>query len=164
MPVARAQAHVPGLHVWEATPEDDEAALRELARWAIGYSPVVAVDPPDGLWIDIASCAHLFGGEEALLADLLGRLTHQGIDAKAAVADAPGTAWAVARYRGGVIPVGRAVEAVATLPVATLRLAPHTLSALNKLGVERVGQLAAMPSSRSTRCSWRRRQWLCRKS
>jgi len=146
MPVARAQAHVPGLHVWEATPIDDATALRELARWAIGYSPVVALDPPDGIWIDIAGCAHLFGSEEKLLEDLLGRLTRQGLDARAAVADAPGTAWAVARYRGGgVIPVGRAIEAVATLPVAALRLEPHTLAALSKLGVERVGQLAAMP-------------------
>jgi protein ImuB len=92
---------VPGLHVWDATPEEDDAALRELARWAIGYSPVVAPDPPDGVWIDIAGCAHLFGSEEALLAHLLGRLDNQGVTARAAVADAPGAAWAVARFRGG---------------------------------------------------------------
>ena len=32
----------------EAVPDEDEASLRELARWAIGYSPVVAPDPPEG--------------------------------------------------------------------------------------------------------------------
>ena len=69
MVLAQAQALVPNLHVVEATPDEDEASLRELARWAIGYSPVVAPDPPDGLWIDIAGVAHLFGGEEELLAD-----------------------------------------------------------------------------------------------
>jgi protein ImuB len=105
MVIAHAQALVPKLHVWEATPDDDEGALRELARWAIGYSPVVAVDPPNGLWIDIAGVAHLFGSEEKLLEDLVSRLTRQGINARAAVADAPGAAWAVARFRGGgVIP------------------------------------------------------------
>lgn len=146
MAVAHAQAMVPGLHVWDATPEDDNAALRKLARWAIGYSPVVASDPPDGVWIDIAGCAHLFGSEEALLAHLLGRLNNQGVTARAAVADAPGTAWAVARFRGGgVIPVGRSVEAVATLPVAALRIPPQAISVMQRLGVERVGQLAAMP-------------------
>jgi hypothetical protein len=146
MVAAQAQAMVPGLHVWDATPEEDDAALRELARWAIGYSPVVAPDPPDGVWIDIAGCAHLFGSEEALLAHLLGRLDNQGVTARAAVADAPGAAWAVARFRGGgVIPVGRSVEAVATLPVAALRIPPQSISIMQRLGVERVGQLAAMP-------------------
>ena len=108
----------------EATPDEDEASLRELARWAIGYSPVVALDPPDGLWIDIAGVAHLFGSEEELLADLTSRLTRQGVAASAAVADAPGAAWAVARYgAGGVVPTGRTVDAVATLSIRALRLA-----------------------------------------
>jgi protein ImuB len=146
MALAQAQALVPNLHIWDATPEDDDAALRELARWALGYSPVVAPSPPDGLWIDIAGVAHLFGSEEALLSDLLGRLKRQGIDARAAIADAPGAAWAVARYgQGGIVPVGRAVEAVAILPVAALRLTTTTRAAMSKLGIERVGQLAAMP-------------------
>ena len=49
-------------------------SLRQLARWAIRYSPVVAPDPPDGLWIDIAGVEHLFGGEEALLEELIDRV------------------------------------------------------------------------------------------
>ncbi len=146
MTLAQAQALVPNLHAVEATPEEDEASLRDLARWAINYSPVVAPDPPDGLWIDIAGAAHLFGGEEALLNDLTGRLTRQGIAAKAAVADAPGAAWAVARYgAGGVVPTGRTVDAVATLSIRALRIAADKLGALHRLGIERVGQLAAMP-------------------
>ncbi len=146
MALAQAQALVPKLHVVEAAPDEDEASLRELARWAIGYSPVVAPDPPDGLWIDIAGVAHLFGSEEELLADLTSRLMRQGLAAKAAVADAPGAAWAVARYgAGGVVPTGRAVDAVATLSIRALRIPADKLSALHRLGIERVGQLAAMP-------------------
>ncbi len=146
MALAQAQALVPNLHVVEANPDEDEASLRELARWAIGYSPVVASDPPDGLWIDIAGVAHLFGSEEELLSDLTSRLTRQGIAAKAAVADAPGAAWAMARYgAGGVVPTGRIVDAVATLSIRALRIAPDKLGALHRLGIERIGQLAAMP-------------------
>ncbi|MBQ0822450.1 DNA polymerase Y family protein [Microvirga terrae] len=146
MPLAQAQALVPNLHVVEATPDEDDASLRELARWAIGYSPVVAPDPPDGLWIDIAGVAHLFGGEEELLTDLTSRLRRQGIASKAAVSDAPGAAWAVARYgSGGVVPTGRAADAVATLSIRALRVAADKLSALHRLGIERIGQLAAMP-------------------
>jgi protein ImuB len=146
MALAQAQALMPNLHVVEAAPDEDEASLRELARWATGYSPVVAADPPDGLWIDIAGVAHLFGSEEELLSDLTSRPTRQGIAAKAAVADAPGAAWAMARYgAGGVVPTGQIVDAVATLSIRALRIAPDKLSALHRLGIERIGQLAAMP-------------------
>jgi len=146
MALAQAQALVSNLHVAEATPEEDDASLRELARWAINYSPVVSPDPPDGLWIDIAGVAHLFGGEEELLRDLTSRLTRQGIAAKAAVADAPGAAWAVARYgAGGVVPAGRTVDAVAPLSIRALRIPVDKLGTLHRLGIERIGQLAAMP-------------------
>ena len=38
---------------------------------ALRYTPLVALDAPDGLLLDIAGCAHLFGGEAALVEDLL---------------------------------------------------------------------------------------------
>ena len=115
-------------------------------KWLIRFSPVVAPDPPDGIWIDIAGVEHLFGGEEALLNKLIDRVENNGIHARAAIADVPGAAWAVARYgKGGIIPPGRTVDAVSALPVQALRLSHETVSTMHRLGVERVGQLAAMP-------------------
>jgi protein ImuB len=150
--IAHAQALVPNLHLAEATPADDGAALARLALWCLRYTPIVAPDATGGIWIDIAGAAHLLGGEGALLADLVGRLTAKGIAAKASVADAPGTAWAVARYGNEpIIAPGRAVDAVAGLPVQALRLSTKTLDALHRLGIERVGQLAAMPRAPMTR-------------
>ena len=144
--IAHAQALVPNLHIVEAAPQEDEASLTELARWCIGYSPIVAPDPPNGIWIDIAGVAHLFGSEEKLVAHLVGRLVAQGIQATACVADAPGTAWAVARYGNErIVPPGRSIEAVASLPVPALRLPQETVESLHRLGIERIGQLAAMP-------------------
>lgn len=146
MPVAQAQALVPDLHVMDADPDGEAKSLLELAKWAIRFSPVVALDSPDGIWIDIAGVEHLFGGEEALLKTLIARLESNGIRACAAIADVPGAAWAVARYgKGGIIPPGRAVDAVSCLPVQALRLSPPTIGAMHRLGVERIGQLAAMP-------------------
>ena len=49
MPLASAQALVPGLGVLEAEPEADEAALTQLATWCLRYAPLVAVDAPDGI-------------------------------------------------------------------------------------------------------------------
>ena len=78
MTVAHAQALVPNLHIVEAAPDADDVALRKLATWCMGYSPLVAADPPDGIWIDIAGSAHLFGGEAKLIDDLARRLNRTG--------------------------------------------------------------------------------------
>jgi protein ImuB len=150
--IAHAQALVPGLHVVEASPTADAEGLTKLATWCVRYSPLVAVDPPDGVWIEVGGSAHLFGGEAALLDDLIGRLRRARVNARAAIADTPGAAWAVARFGGEpiVVPGGMAT-AIAELPVAALRLVPDTVGGLSRVGVERIGQLAAMPSAPLTR-------------
>src|SRR5688572_21986822 len=91
--IAHAQALVPGLHVVEASPTADSEGLMKLATWCVRYSPLVAVDPPDGVWIEVRGSAHLFGGEAALLDDLIGRLQRARVNARAAIADTPGAAW-----------------------------------------------------------------------
>ena len=39
----------------------------DIADWCDRFTPLVALDPPHGLFLDITGCAHLFGGEAALL-------------------------------------------------------------------------------------------------
>lgn len=153
MVLAQAQALVPGLGVHEADPAGDGAALRRLAGWCLRYAPLVAADPPDGLWLDVTGCTHLHGGETALLRDLVCRLAAQGLAARAAIADTPGAAHAVARFGDevtAVLPVGEAPPALANptlanLPIEALRLAPDTAAGLRLLGFERIGTLAATP-------------------
>jgi protein ImuB len=146
MPLAQAQALVPGLRIADADPAGDAAALAELAGWCLRYAPLTAADVPDGVWIDASGCAHLFGGEAAMLADMAARLARGGIAARAAIADTPGAAHATARYGGpSVVPPGGHAEALAPLPVAALRLAPEMAAALRTLGLERIGELAAAP-------------------
>ena len=84
----------------------DAAALDAIADWCDRYTPLVGLDPPDGLLLDITGCAHLFGGEESLRRDLVRRLAAQGFHTRAAIADTSGWAWAVARY-GVTTSVGR---------------------------------------------------------
>src|SRR5262249_27414108 len=66
------------------------------------YTPLVAVDPPDGILLDIGGCAHLFGGEEKLRDDVLVRMTRFGFSARAAVAATIGAASAAARFGDGL--------------------------------------------------------------
>jgi protein ImuB len=146
MTVTHAQSLVPDLTVIEATPDDDEAALIRLALWCIKYSPLVTPDPPDGVFIDVAGSAHLFQGEAALINDLCRRLGAEGIAARAALADTAGCAWALARHGDAqIVSPGRAADAIASLPVACLRLSPETVSSLGEVGIERVAQLASKP-------------------
>ncbi len=146
MTVTHAQSLVPDLSVLNATPEEDEAALIRLAVWCVKYSPLVTPDPPDGIFIDVAGSAHLFQGEAALIKDLCQRLETQGITAKAALADTPGCAWAMARYSdASIVSPSRCAEAIASLPVASLRLHPTIVSSLHDVGIERVAHIASKP-------------------
>lgn len=146
MTVTHAQSLLPDLTVVNATPEQDEAGLIRLALWCIRYSPLVTPDPPDGIFIDVAGSAHLFQGEATLIKDLSQRLTAQGIISRAAVADTPGCAWAVARYgKESIILPGRASEGMASLLVAALRLSGQAISSLHEVGIERVAHLASKP-------------------
>lgn len=78
----------------------EAAFLTALRRWAGRFSPWVAEEPPDGLVIDLTGCAHLFGGEEPLLAVIEGDCADIGLSVRIGIADTPGAAWALARFAG----------------------------------------------------------------
>ena len=149
MATEQALAIVPGLQVIEAEPDADAAALERLARWCHRVTPLASVDPPDGLWLDVTGCAHLWGGESALLRSLLNRLARDGLQAKAALADTPGAAYALARYGGPgpivVVPAGAQGSAIANLPVSALRIPPDLMATLRRLGFEQIEHLTRLP-------------------
>jgi protein ImuB len=64
--LADARAMYPALAVTDADPAADARLLEAIADWCDRYTPLVGLDPPDGLLLDITGCAHLFGGEAAL--------------------------------------------------------------------------------------------------
>jgi protein ImuB len=142
-----AFARVPDLAVAEHEPEADAAALAELAGWCVRFSPAVAVDPPDGLFLDVAGVAHLWGGEGEMLADVRARLARAGLPFRLALADTPGAAWALAHFGtdGAIAPPGGQAELLAPLPPAALRLDEETAAQIQRLGFRRIAQLAALP-------------------
>lgn len=99
MSLADARAIQPKLEAVEADPEEDARALDNIAAWCERFTPIVVLDPPEGLFLDISGCGHLFGGEEKLRAEIVTRLHAQGFGARASIAPTPGAAWAFARYR-----------------------------------------------------------------
>ena len=148
MPLAQARAICPELQVAEADPEGDRAALSDLAAWAERYTPLAIADPPDGVSLDISGCAHLFGSEAGLAADLLARLGRGGLPARAAVAGSAAAAWALARWQAAPLTVlaeGAEANALAPLPLALLRLDARTVAGLTRLGVRTIAELARLP-------------------
>ncbi len=146
MSLADARALCPDLKSIPADLSRDFSFLRALARWAQRYSPVVSMEKDHQLLLDISGAAHLFGGEEALLSDLLGRLARSGLTARAGVADTPVAARALARFGSGqdMAPPGMAMAMLDPLPVRALGLEEKTCISLQRLGITRIGQLAAM--------------------
>ncbi|WP_292682816.1 DUF6504 family protein [Novosphingobium sp.] len=141
--LADARALCPELAVRPHDPAGDLAFLERLALWAQRWGPWSALDPPDGLLVDVTGAAHLFGGEEALLADALRRLALRGLAARAALAPTAGAAWALAHYgpERAILHSGHYLD---QLPVAALRLDPATALVLQRLGLKRIADLSGV--------------------
>jgi protein ImuB len=146
MGVADARAMHPSVEIVEADPEADRRLLESLADWCDRYTPLVATDGADGLFLDITGCSHLFGGEQALVADMLRRFPEQGIDARVAVAATAGAAWAIARFHGdAIVPDDATAGWLAPLPPAALRLDAATCTALDSVGLRTIDSVMAAP-------------------
>ncbi len=142
-----AKALVPELVVADAEPQADAEALTALVDWCVRFSPAVAADAPDGLFLDIAGVSHLWDGEAEMLADFRARTAANGLPFRLAIADTPGAAWALAHFAadGIIAPPGEQAALLKPLPPAALRLDPADAAQIERLGLRRIGQLMDMP-------------------
>ncbi len=146
MVVADCRVLLPGLEVLDDRPERSGQLLRAMALWCIRYTPITAIDLPDGLILDISGCAQLWGGERPYLTQIVMTLRGKGYDVRGAIADSIGAAWAIARY-GRTTPIiepGSAVDAMLPLPVTALRLDSGVTNRLARLGLFKVRHIAGM--------------------
>ncbi len=146
MPLADARAMYPNILVQDADPAADRALLEAVADWCDRYTPLIGLDPPDGLVLDISGCAHLFGGEQALGRDLMTRLRQQGFHVALGLADTVGCAWAVARFgRFKQVRRGETRAALLPLPLAALRINNETVASLARAGLKTIADIAERP-------------------
>jgi protein ImuB len=147
MMLADARTLCPQLAVAPADRGGDHAFLESLAIWAQRWGPWSAVDPPDGLLVDITGAAHLFGGEAGLLGDVRTAFGRRRLAARFAIAPTAGAAWALAHHGpedATIDPEDDAAERLADLPMAALRLDADTVLLLRRLGLKRIGELRDM--------------------
>jgi hypothetical protein len=123
MTVTQARSFAGQLEVFDADPQADLDGLAKIALWAgQRYAPIVAPDPPDGIWLDITGCAQLFDTERALLKDLHRRISGFGLTVQIAVGDADGFGSLALSRRAGLWAVkGLGQEALPLFAVADAR-------------------------------------------
>lgn len=144
--LAQARAMHPGIDAVAEDAEADAALLESIADWCLRYTPLVACDTPGGLLLDISGCAHLYGGERELAADLSGRLEDAGFAYSLAIAGTIGAAWASAHYgEPASYAYGEERALLAPLPLSALRLPPATVASLARVGLKRIGDIADLP-------------------
>ncbi|WP_231958983.1 Y-family DNA polymerase [Altererythrobacter sp. B11] len=148
MMLADARTLCPQIKVAPADPGGDLAFLETLALWAQRWGPWSAIDPPDGLLVDVSAVAHLFGGEAALLGDVARHMRRRGLTVRTAIAPTAGAAWALAHHGvdQAILPCSQAgqgeiPEMLARLPVAALRLDGDVVVTLRRLGLKKLSDL-----------------------
>jgi len=120
----------------------DAALLEAVADWCDRFTPLVTLDAPDGLFLDITGAAHLFGGEAAMLAQVTGAIARQGFAVRGAIAGTSLAAHALARFAPAVVPPGGEANAVSSLPIAALECDDKILRALRHAGLKTIGMVA----------------------
>ena len=139
-PLRDATAMCPGLLTKPADPLAEADFLTVLRRWAGKFSPWVAEEPPSSLVVDLTGCAHLFGGEGQLLAEVEQDCAGLGLTVRAGVADTRGAAWALARFAGRVADPTRSGDAIDQEARAT------RARAIKRRGWERGGNAPGLAS------------------
>jgi protein ImuB len=149
MALTQARALVPELDVRDADPAGDLRELQRLALFGVRrWSPTAQVDAPDGLLLDLTGVPHLFGGEECMARRMVQFCRRIGLDARIAIAGTAGAAHALARFGGHAVticPLHGELGAIGGLPLAALRLDQRQRDAAQRLGIERINDLIAMP-------------------
>ena len=145
--LADARAILPDLRDHDEPDAAREKILEKLGQWSIRFSPEVGIDLPDGIYMDVTGCAHLWGGEKAYLEYIRERFTERGYEIRLAMADSYGMAWGLCRYGGQQMYCiqGFSPSAFLALPIAALRIEPEMLDAMHTLGLFEVKQLLSIP-------------------
>lgn len=160
MPLAEARGLSGGaqtaLITAPSAPATDRDALSGLALACHTCSPLVGLEPgdaPESLLLDITGCAPHFSDEQGLARRLINDLASHDCEARVAVADTIGAAWAAVHFAttptelSVIIPQGQQTAFLRRLPIAALRLSPRIVETLHKLDLQTIGQLERLPRS-----------------
>jgi len=150
---AEARALVPGIELLPLDPDGEAADRAELLRACGRLSDRTATHGADDLLLEISRTTHLFGGEAGAVEAAVALAASFGHETRAALADDPIGAAAVARYGlhpgepWRIVPRGALAAHLAELPLVALGPSPVVHDALRAVGIRRIGELAALDAA-----------------
>ena len=133
-----AAVHLATVHLERHDPAADRRALERLSGWCDAFSPTVGIeeaDRPECLLLDLTGLARLFGTEANLVGRLCAGFAKRGFAVHTGTGATIGAAWASAHFP----------SSFPSLPIEGLRLPEDMVRLLHELGIDRVGQLTALP-------------------
>jgi protein ImuB len=118
-----------------------------LAALAFEFSPVVERTAPDTVTLDASGLDRLFGFPQDVAAAIARRAAETGVKASLALASNPDAAICAARgFAGvGIVPYGDEAKFLGDLPLALLAPSPELRETLERWGIRRFRELAALP-------------------
>jgi protein ImuB len=152
--VVEARSLVAGLVIRGITIARIQKALGRVAEVLLAFGTTASIEPGysflplDTAWIDLTGTAHLRGGEEAALLEMTARVRELGHRARAAIADGPYLARAIAAFGPSpetIAACGAAEGTMKTLPLEALPLSRDHVVWLHRLGLFTVGDVTALP-------------------
>jgi protein ImuB len=144
LPLANARAVCPEIQVFDADAPADAELINHIADWCDRFTPLVALDRPHGLFLDITGCAHLFGGEAKLMQMLCGALTAQGFAVSVGIAGTSICARTLSRHtHGRIVANGGEADATRPLPLFTLGADVAIVRGLRRAGLKTIGDVAS---------------------
>ncbi|MGB7373906.1 MAG: DNA polymerase Y family protein [Pontixanthobacter sp.] len=141
--LADARALVPDLVVHDHDAFADAELLDHIADGCMRYTPMVAVEPPDGIVLDITGSIHLAGTEGQLAHIIQEWLRSRRIEACLARGSSAEAAHALARFHRG--PESDEGKAIRALPVAALKLDAEADLGLRRAGLKTIGDVMDRP-------------------
>jgi protein ImuB len=130
-----------------------DAALRRLCLHAQSFTPLVSVETPNALLLEIRGSITLFGSLEILHARIDETWRRLGLAARSATA--PSTLAALWLARAGrreiIEDAGSLAGRLAPLPVTCAAWDAERLAALRALGIRRIGEMLRLPRAGMTR-------------
>jgi protein ImuB len=118
-----------------------------LAALAFEFSPVVERTASDTVMLDVSGLDRLFGCPQDVAAAIARRAAETGVRANLALASNPDAALCAARGFPGVsiLPYGDEAKFLGPLPLAALGPSSELLETLERWGIRRFRDLAALP-------------------
>jgi protein ImuB len=147
MALNSALALLPGLHVLARDVPGERALLEAVAACANGFTPRVALEPPDGVLLEVRGSLRLFGGVRRLFLALRAQLQSLGLEPRIALAPTPlASLWFA---RSGAEVALRRRDSLASrlgpLPLACTRWPEKSIQSLATMGARTIGDCLRLP-------------------